>query len=227
MGCGQCTYAAAGITICTGDTKVVPQGAADKLFINTAGIGVIPAGRAPSVVDHRPGDVVFINGFIGDHGAAVVDARGEMKLDNPVLSDCADLSSLLLPAFARFPELRSVRDATRGGVATVLNEFAEASSTSIVIDEAALPVRETVRGVCELLGLEPLYLANEGKAVMVVSADAADAFESWLHTQPLAGDAVRLGVVCEQMAAPVVMNTSFGGQRVIDVLHGDQLPRIC
>jgi len=217
----------AGVAIVTGDTKVVPRGSADKLFINTAGVGVIPPGREPGAGRARPGDVILINGPIGDHGAAIVDARGELALENSIESDCQALNGLVEALFAACPDVRCLRDATRGGLATVLNEFAAASSTAMRIDEQALPVREQVRGVCELLGLDPLYLANEGKLVAVVPPESADRALAALRSHPAGRDAAIIGEVRDAPAGTVVLATAFGGDRLVDMLVGEQLPRIC
>jgi hydrogenase expression/formation protein HypE len=159
---------AAGVKIVTGDTKVVGRGAADKLFINTTGVGVIPAGVLLGADRARPGDVVLCNGFIGDHGAAIVDARGQFALENSIVTDCQPLHGLVQAMLEASPTIRCMRDATRGGIAGVLNEFAEQSRVGVRLDEASIPLRAEVRGMCELLGLDPLYLANEGKLVAVV-----------------------------------------------------------
>ncbi len=223
----QATASAAGVRIVTGDTKVVPRGGADRLFINTTGIGVIPHGVDVRADAARAGDVVLINGFIGDHGAAVVDARGELALDSGVESDCRPLAGLIDAMLRACSGIRCMRDATRGGVATVLNEFAQASGCGIVLDEPALPVRDAVRGVCEILGLDPLYLANEGKVVAVVPADAADGVLAAMRAHPDGRDACAIGSVRAAPAGRLSMATRFGGERVMDMLVGDQLPRIC
>ena len=163
---------AAGVAIVTGDTKVVQRGGADQLFINTAGVGVIAEGFNPSASGAQVGDVVLVNGYLGDHGAAILNARGDLALDADIASDCAPLNRLVAAMFAACPAIHCLRDATRGGLATVLNEFAERSQVNIVLDEAQLPIRQPVRGMCEILGLDPLYLANEGKLVAVVSASS-------------------------------------------------------
>lgn len=217
----------AGVRIVTGDTKVVHRGAADKLFINTAGIGVIPK-RVDIRADRaQVGDVVIINGFLGDHGAAIVDARGELALESSILSDCQTLNSLIEAMLEVYPDIHCMRDATRGGLATVLNEFASSSEVGITIDEAALPIRTEVRGVCEILGLDPLYLANEGKLVAVVPADCAQDILAAMKQHPAGLDSCILGKVTDQRRGKVVLNSIFGGQRLVDVLVGEQLPRIC
>jgi hydrogenase expression/formation protein HypE len=223
----KATADAAGVQIVTGDTKVVHKGAADKLFINTAGIGVIPAGIDLDSRYGRAGDAVLINGYIGDHGAAIADARGDMALETTIESDCAPLQGLVAAMLVACPEIRSMRDATRGGVATVLNEFAEASGTCIRIDETTIPVRNEVRGMSEILGLDPLYLANEGKLVAIVPAYAADQVLAAMRAHPLGHDAVRIGELTDAPAGRVIMHTAFGGERVVDMLIGEQLPRIC
>lgn len=218
---------AAGVAIVTGDTKVVPRGSADKLFINTAGVGVIPPGRETGAGRPRPGDAILINGPIGDHGAAIVDARGELALENRIESDCQPLNGLVEALFDACPEIRCLRDATRGGLATVLNEFAAASGTAMRIEERALPVREDVRGMCEILGLDPLYLANEGKLVAVVPGEGAEAALAAMRAHPAGREAAIIGEVTAEPAGTVVLKTAFGGDRLVDMLVGEQLPRIC
>ena len=217
---------AAGVAIVTGDTKVVHRGAADKLFINTAGVGVIPARRDIRSDRARPGDCVLVNGPLGDHGAAIVDARGEMALENNIQSDCQPLNDLVESLLDACPEVRCMRDATRGGLATVLNEFAEASGVRIRLFEEALPVRPEVRGMCELLGLDPLYLANEGRLVAVVPDEAREAALQAMRDHPAGREAVVVGEV-ETGSPRVTLQTAFGGQRILDMLVGEQLPRIC
>ena len=221
------TAAAAGVQIVTGDTKVVHRGACDKLFITTTGIGVIREGLNLGVDRARAGDVVIVNGLLGDHGAAILCARGDMQLDSPIESDCAALHGLIEALLAAAPGTRFVRDATRGGVATVLNEIADASHVGIEIDEASTPIRKEVRGFCEILGLDPLYLANEGKIVVVVPPDEADAALTALRGHPLGIAASVIGTVNDGEAGRVTMRTVFGGRRIVDMLVGDQLPRIC
>ncbi len=223
----KATAEAAGVQIVTGDTKVVPRGSADKLFINTAGIGVIPAGIDVRAARARPGDAILVNGFIGDHGAAIVDARGELALDHPVQSDCRPLGGLVHALLDACPEVHCLRDATRGGLAGVLNEFASASGTAMHLREDALPIRDTVRGVCEILGLDPLYLANEGKLVAVVPGAHAETALAALRAHPEGADAAIVGEVGEAPAGSVILHTGFGGERIVDLLVGEQLPRIC
>ncbi len=218
---------AAGVAIVTGDTKVVPRGACDKIFLNTAGIGVIREGVALGADLARPGDVVLVNGVLGDHGAAVLVARGDLALEAAIESDCAALHELIGALLAAAPGTRFIRDATRGGVATVLNEFAAASSVSVAIDEERTPIRDDVKGVCEILGLDPLYLANEGKVVVVVPPDQADFALAALRAHPLGAGACAIGEIGTGEAGRVTMRTRFGGARIVDMLVGEQLPRIC
>ncbi|QTR44761.1 hydrogenase expression/formation protein HypE [Thiothrix litoralis] len=216
----------AGVQIVTGDTKVVQRGGADKLFINTAGVGVIPAGFNPSAGRAQAGDVVIVNGWLGDHGAAILNARGDLALDADIETDCAPLNRLVEAMFAACPDIHCLRDATRGGLATVLNEFAERSSVDMLLKEAALPIRTPVRGMCEILGLDPLYLANEGKLVAVVPADTADAVLAAMQRIPEGYHACIIGTV-EEGDGHVILKTAFGGERIVDMLPGEQLPRIC
>ncbi|WGZ89385.1 MAG: hydrogenase expression/formation protein HypE [Candidatus Thiocaldithrix dubininis] len=217
---------AAGVAIVTGDTKVVQRGGADQLFINTAGVGVIAEGFNPSASGAQVGDVVIVNGYLGDHGAAILNARGDLALDADIASDCAPLNRLVAAMFAACPAIHCLRDATRGGLATVLNEFAERSQVNIVLDEAQLPIRQPVRGMCEILGLDPLYLANEGKLVAVVSASSAEAVLIAMRQIPEGQDACVVGQVTAGKGH-VILQTGFGGERIVDMLPGEQLPRIC
>lgn len=217
----------AGVQIVTGDTKVVGRGACDKLFINTAGVGIIPQGVDLGAEHVRAGDVVLVNGMLGDHGATILNARGDMALTTPIESDCAALHGLCEAIIKAAPGVRFMRDATRGGLATVLNEIAEAAGVGIEIDEAKTPLREEVKGFCEILGLDPLYLANEGKIVCVVPAVEADAALAAMRASSLGQRAAAIGRVTAERAGRVVMNTVFGGRRIVDMLVGEQLPRIC
>ncbi len=219
--------AAAGVQIVTGDTKVVPNGAADRLFINTAGIGVIPSGLELRARRIRSGDAVLINGALGEHGVAVLAARGDLALETSVRSDCQALHGLVETLLAACPETRCIRDATRGGLATVLNEFAQAADCGICIDESSLPIPSDVRGVCEILGLDPLYIANEGKLVAVVPSSGVDAALAAMRAHPAGRDAVQVAVVRDRPRATVTLRTAFGSERVVDMLVGEQLPRIC
>lgn len=217
---------AAGVAIVTGDTKVVQRGGADQLFINTAGVGVIAEGFNPTAGGAQVGDVVIVNGYLGDHGAAILNARGDLALDADIASDCAPLNRLVAAMFAACPAIHCLRDATRGGLATVLNEFAERSQVNIVLDEAQLPIRQPVRGMCEILGLDPLYLANEGKLVAVVPASDAEAVLTAMRQIPEGQDACVVGQVTAGKGY-VILQTGFGGERIVDMLPGEQLPRIC
>ncbi|WP_020394875.1 hydrogenase expression/formation protein HypE [Thiolinea disciformis] len=223
----KATADAAGVKIVTGDTKVVHKGAVDKLFINTAGVGIIPQGI--EINSHRAqiGDVVIINGFVGDHGAAIVDARGELALESTVETDCQALNGLVQAMLATGADIHCLRDATRGGVATVLNEFAQSSGVGIRLKQAALPVREEVRGICELLGLDPLYLANEGKLIAIVAKSDAERVLAAMQAYSAGKDSVIIGEVLAQPVGKVLLQTGFGGERLLDMLVGEQLPRIC
>lgn len=217
----------AGVAIITGDTKVVPRGACDKLFINTAGIGIIPENAEIGADRARPGDVILVNGHIGDHGAAVLNARGDLAIESSIQSDSAPLHDLVRSLLAICPDIHCMRDATRGGVATVLNEFAQHSKCCLRIDEASLPVREDVRAMCEILGLDPLYMANEGKLLLIAPAEHRDALLDQMRGHEMGRDASSIGEVLEKPVGLVVMQTAFGGERVLDMLVGEQLPRIC
>jgi len=217
----------AGVRIVTGDTKVVQRGACDKLFITTTGIGVIPRGLALGVDTAQPGDAVLVNGLLGDHGGAILCARGDMALDSLIESDCACLHGLIEVLLTAAPGVRFLRDATRGGLATVLNEIADASQVAIEIEEAATPIREEVKAFCEILGLDPLYLANEGKIVVIAPPDQADAALAAMRAHPLGERSALVGRVSQGEAGRVTMRTVFGGRRIVDMLVGEQLPRIC
>jgi hydrogenase expression/formation protein HypE len=217
----------AGVQIVTGDTKVVPRGACDKLFLCTTGVGVIREGRELGANKARPSDKVLVNGLLGDHGAAILQARGDMRLSSPIVSDCAPLHGLVEALLAAAPGTRSLRDATRGGVATVLNELAASSQVSIQIDEEATPLRPEVKGFCEILGLDPLYLANEGKLVAIVPAAQAEAALAAMRAHPYGREAAIIGDVFDGEKGRVTMQTVFGGTRIVDMLVGEQLPRIC
>ncbi|MEI2581853.1 hydrogenase expression/formation protein HypE [Scytonema sp. PRP1] len=217
----------AGVQIVTGDTKVVHRGAADKLFINTSGIGVIPTGVNVSAHNIQPGDAVIINGELGNHGTAILIARGELALDSDIESDCQPLNGLVETILNVCPDIHAMRDATRGGLATVLNEFALSSGVGIRLDEQSIPVREEVNGVCEILGLDPLYLANEGKFVVVVGRENADTVLSAMKSHPAGKDACIIGEVISSPPGVVLLKTVFGTERIVDMLVGDQLPRIC
>jgi hydrogenase expression/formation protein HypE len=217
----------AGVQFITGDTKVVQKGACDKVFLTTTGIGVIRPEFHLGSDRARPGDIVIVNGVLGDHGAAILGARGDMLLDSPIESDCAPLNGLIDSLLAAAPGTRTIRDATRGGIATVLNEFAHASQVAIEIDETKTPIRLEVKGFCEILGLDPLYLANEGKIVAIVPPGEAASAIAAMDAHPFGKGASAIGEIRAGEPGRVTMKTVFGGTRIVDMLVGEQLPRIC
>lgn len=222
------TARAAGVQIVAGDTKVVNHGAADGLFINTAGVGLVPAGVHLSPAHLCPGDLILINGTIGDHGMAVMMQREGLEFSSPLLSDCAPLNGLIAGLLAACPgAVHCMRDPTRGGLTTTLNEWATAAGVGIEIEETAIPVRETVRAACEMLGLDPLYVANEGKVIVAVAPEATDAALAALRAHPLGREAALIGRVTDEHPRRVVLRTPLGARRVVDMLVGAQLPRIC
>jgi hydrogenase expression/formation protein HypE len=218
-----------GVQIVAGDTKVVDRGSADKVFINTAGIGVVPPGIDIGGDRLRPGDAVLLSGTIGDHGMTVMTQREGLQFDSPLRSDCAPLNDLVAALLAALPPgaLHCLRDPTRGGLATTLNELAQKSGTGIEVEEAAVPVRTAVRGACELLGLDPFYVANEGKLIAVVTPEAAEQALAALHGHEYGQEAALVGWVTDTHPRRVVLRTSLGARRVMDMLVGEQLPRIC
>lgn len=216
-----------GVQIVTGDTKVVPTGAADGLFVTTTGAGVIPSGRTLSADSVRVGDKLLLSGTMGDHGMAVMLARGDLAIDADIRSDTASLGPLVELLMAAAPSTRWMRDATRGGVGTVCNELAQACGFGVLLDERRLPVQPTVTGACELLGIDPLYVANEGKFVAVVAAQEAEPGLRALRSHPLGAEAAEVGEIVAEPAETVVLRTGFGGTRIVDMLVGDPLPRIC
>ncbi|MCV7409009.1 hydrogenase expression/formation protein HypE [Mycobacterium florentinum] len=219
--------AKAGVQIVTGDTKVVPRGAADGLFITTTGAGAIPAGRTLSADSVRVGDKLLLSGSMGDHGMAVMLARGDLAIEADIASDTASLSPLVELLMAAAPSTRWLRDATRGGVGTVCNELAQACGLGVVLDEERLPLQPMVNGACELLGIDPLYVANEGKFVAVVAPEEAEAGLAALRSHSLGAQAAEVGEIVTEPAESVVLRTGFGGTRIVDMLVGDPLPRIC
>lgn len=218
---------AADVQIVTGDTKVVPKGAADGMFITTAGVGIVPAGRELSPQSVRPGDTVLISGTIGDHGMAVMLARGDLAIEADIASDTASVSVLVERLLEAAPSTRWLRDPTRGGLGTVCNELAQATGLAVVLEEDQLPVRSEVAGACEMLGIDPLYVANEGKLLAVVDPGEAESALAALRSHPAGSDATEVGYITEEPAATVVLRTGFGGTRIVDMLVGDPLPRIC
>lgn len=221
------TAAEAGVQIVTGDTKVVHHGAADKIFINTSGVGMVPGGLELSSASARPGDKVVINGFIGDHGIAVMSKREGLAFGTAIETDCAPLGELVAQMLAASSAIRCFRDPTRGGVATTLNELAAASSVGIRLDDAMIPVREAVAGACEMLGYDPLYVANEGRVIAIVPAEDTDRVTAAMRRHPYGTDAVVIGEVTAQSPGRVVSSTVMGATRIVDMLSGDLLPRIC
>ncbi|MGL5034141.1 MAG: hydrogenase expression/formation protein HypE [Microcystaceae cyanobacterium] len=215
------------VAIVTGDTKVVPRGSADKLFINTAGIGVIPKGVNPGARNIQPGDVILINGDLGNHGAAIMVAREDLALSSSIVSDCQPLQDLVAAIIQVCPGVRAMRDATRGGLATVLNEFAQTAQVGICLEESALPIQSEVEGLCELLGLDPLYLANEGKLVVVVPRSHSEVVLKTMQSHPRGINSRIIGEVIENPQGLVYLKTNFGTERILDQLVGEQLPRIC
>ncbi|WOP18687.1 hydrogenase expression/formation protein HypE [Raineyella sp. LH-20] len=219
--------AAAGVRIVTGDTKVVPRGAADRLYITTAGVGLVPDGRALGAAQVQRGDRLLVSGPIADHGMAVMLARGDLAIDAPIQSDTRAINGLVAALLEAAPHTRWMRDATRGGLATVLNELARAAELGVVVEDEAVPVREMTRAACDLLGLDPLYVANEGTFVAVVPADEADAALAAVRGLPGGEEAALIGRIVAEPASAVVLVTGFGGTRMVDMLVGDPLPRIC
>jgi hydrogenase expression/formation protein HypE len=218
---------AAAVLLVTGDTKVVDRGKADGCFVTTTGLGLITHARTISADRARAGDVVILSGPIADHGTAIMAARADLELETPVVSDTAALHRLVLDMLETNADVHCLRDPTRGGVATALNELARQSGVGVVLDETAIPVREPVRGVCELLGLDPLYVANEGKLLAVVPRTEAGRVVAAMHRHPEGREARVVGEVVEDADRRVVLKTAVGGRRIIDMLHGQQLPRIC
>jgi len=217
----------AGVLLVTGDTKVVDRGKADGCFITTTGVGLVEHTGQISADRARPGDVVILSGPIAEHGMAIMAARAELELETPVASDTAALHRMVLDVLANGADVHCLRDPTRGGVATALNELAQRSRVGIVLDETAVAVAEPVRGVCELLGLDPLYVANEGKMLAIVARADAERVLSAMRRHPESREARVVGEVIEDSERLVVLKTSVGGRRIVDMLQGEQLPRIC
>ncbi len=219
--------AKAGARIVTGDTKVVGRGAADRLFVNTAGIGLVPDGVAISADRAQPGDAVILSGPIGLHGVAIMSVREGLEFEVEIASDTQALNALVAAILAVEQDVRVLRDPTRGGLSSALNEIALASRMGIVLDEPAIPIPDPVRAACEFLGLDPLHVANEGKLVAIVPAASADAVLLAMHTLPEGADAARIGSVVADHPGMVTMRTIVGSERIVDMLVGEQLPRIC
>jgi hydrogenase expression/formation protein HypE len=219
--------ARARVRIVTGDTKVVERGKADQLFITTTGLGSVPPGRELSVTRARPGDRVLVSGTIGDHGIAVLAAREGLALETDLVSDSAPIAGLVFAALEVEPAIRCFRDPTRGGLSSTLNEIARASHVGVRIDERALPIRPAVRGACEILGFDPHYVACEGRVVAVVPPSSAPRVLESLRAHELGRDAAVIGEIVEEHPGVVVERSSVGGERVVALLSGEQLPRIC
>jgi hydrogenase expression/formation protein HypE len=217
----------AGVQLVAGDTKVVNRGKGDKIFISTTGLGILEKPVNISADRARPGDQIILSGYIGDHGMAILSQRENLDFEGVIESDCAALHQLVADMLEVTSDIHCLRDPTRGGVATVLNEIAARSPVGMVLRECDIPVRDTVRGACEILGLDPLYVANEGKLVAIVPPEHADALLHRMRRNPLAREARVIGAVVPEHAGMVLMQTEIGGTRVLDTLFGEQLPRIC
>lgn len=223
--------AEAGVQVVTGDTKVVEKGKGDGLFINTTGIGLVPEGVELSADRASPGDKVLLSGSIGDHGIAILAQREGLEFESKIQSDSAALHTLVAAMLGVSsnvnPDIRCMRDPTRGGVSSALNEIAERSRVGIELEESSLPIHEAVRGACELLGLDPLYVANEGKLIAIVAPETADAVLQAMRSHTLGAEARIIGTVLQENPGLVTMRTPLGTTRIVDMLAGDQLPRIC
>jgi hydrogenase expression/formation protein HypE len=219
--------AAAGVHVVTGDTKVVQKGKADGCYINTAGVGLVERDVSLGVANARPGDAIIVSGPIGDHGVTIMLARGELDLEADIVSDTAPLNGLVAGLLDAVPGVRAMRDATRGGVATILNEIAKAANAGVLVSEDEIPVRAEVRGASELLGIDPMYVACEGRLVAVVPGDQAGRAVAALRVHPLGEQAAVIGHVRAEQPGIVQLKTAFGGTRIVDLLVGDPLPRIC
>ncbi len=219
--------ARAGVQIVTGDTKVVEKGSGDGLFINTSGIGLVPDGVRLSANQARPGDFVILSGSIGDHGITILSQREGLAFESPMESDTAALHTLVADMLRASSEIRCLRDPTRGGLSSSLNEIAACSAVGIELRESAIPVRDEVQGACEILGLDPMYVANEGKLVAIAAPAGAEPLVEAMRRNPLGRDAQIIGTVTEAHPGMVTMRTRLGTSRIVDLLTGDQLPRIC
>jgi hydrogenase expression/formation protein HypE len=217
----------AGVPVVTGDTKVVGRGAADGLFVNTAGIGVVPEGVAPAVDRARPGDAVIVSGPIGMHGVAIMSVREGLGFEVEIASDTQSLAGLVAAVLDVAPDVHVLRDPTRGGLSSALNEIALGSGVGITLDEPSIPIPGPVRAACEMLGLDPLHVANEGKCVVIVPAEGAEAVLAAMRSQPEGAEAVRIGEVVAEHPGMVTIRTIVGSERIVDMLVGEQLPRIC
>lgn len=218
---------AADVPVVTGDTKVVESGKGDGVFVTTTGVGVVPDGVFISGEQARPGDAVLVSGSIGEHGIAVLSKRENLEFETEIRSDCAALHGLVSAMVSAVPEINCLRDPTRGGLATTLNELAQQSGVGIRLSESAIPVKPDVAAACELLGLDPLYVANEGKLVAICAPERADHLLATMRSHTLGREAAIIGAVIADKHAFVQMETDFGGERIVDWLSGEQLPRIC
>ncbi len=216
-----------GVRVVTGDTKVVENGKADKIFINTSGIGIVPDGIDIRGDKAKPEEVIIINGTVGDHGIAILSARKDLSFSADIKSDTAPLNRLVKKMIEAVPEISVLRDPTRGGLATTLNEIAQASNVGIEVEESEIPIRDSVKNACELLGIDPLYIANEGKLVAVVSKDKADLLLKVMRSSPYGEKAKIIGRITREHPGKVVLITRLGAKRLLDMLSGDPLPRIC
>jgi hydrogenase expression/formation protein HypE len=217
----------AGVPVVTGDTKVVEQGKGDGVFITTTGVGALPAGREIGGANARPGDAILVSGTLGDHGMAIMAQRESLAFDSEIVSDTAALHGLIAAMLDSVPAIRVLRDPTRGGLATTLNEIATQSGVGMELDEASIPIQPQVAAACELLGLDPLYVANEGKLIAICPADDAERLLVAMRAHPLGERAARIGTVTADTNCFVQIRTAFGGRRMVDWLSGEQLPRIC
>jgi hydrogenase expression/formation protein HypE len=219
--------AEAGVTLVTGDTKVVDRGKGDQIFITTSGIGLIPENRNLSIRNARPGDCVIVSGTLGDHGIAIMSLREGIEFETILESDTAPLTSLMDAMLTAAPHIRCMRDPTRGGLSSALNELADGSNVGVKLDESTIPLRTEVKAACEMLGLDPLYVANEGKLIAVAPETEAQALLAAMHSHPLGRNAALIGHIVDEHAGMVVLKTLVGGERVVTMLTGEQLPRIC
>jgi hydrogenase expression/formation protein HypE len=227
VGSMRSACAEAGVTLVTGDTKVVDRGKGDKIFITTTGVGVVPEGRSLSIAAARPGDLVIVSGTIGDHGIAIMSVREGLEFETAVESDTAPLTSLVREMLDASSEIRCMRDPTRGGLASALNELAVASRVGVTIDETAIPIQPAVKSACEVLGLDPLYVASEGKLVAVVGAGDAGRVLHAMRKHALGQKAAIIGEIVVAHPGMVTQRTRIGGERIVTLLAGEQLPRIC
>ena len=217
----------AGVAIVTGDTKVVEKGKGDGVFITTTGVGVVPEGVETSGNAARPGQAVLVSGTMGDHGVAILSKRESLEFETEIVSDCAALNGMIADMLNAVPNITTLRDPTRGGLAATLNEIARASKIGMMLDEDSIPIRPDVKAACEFLGLDALYVANEGKLICICEAADAETLLSVMRAHPLGENAARIGTVIEDDAHLIQMKTGFGGNRVVDWIAGEQLPRIC